>query len=115
MFFDEETYTERASAMLKAVQPRIKSYGSAYSNWSIQLLNEVYGINEVAIAGNDFRIVKEELDKLYIPNKITLAGTKSNLPLLKHKQSEQTKIYICRNKTCQLPVGTIDEALRHIK
>lgn len=115
LFFDEETYTERASAMLKAVQPRIKSYGSAYSNWSIQLLNEVYGINEVAIAGNDFRIVKEELDKLYIPNKITLAGTKSNLPLLKHKQSEQTKIYICRNKTCQLPVGTIDEALRHIK
>jgi len=115
LFFDEESYIAKAQAMLKAVQPRIKSYGSAYSNWCIQLLNEVYGINEIAIAGTDFRAVKKELDRHYIPNKITLAGTKSILPLLKHKQSEQTKIYICRNKTCQLPVGSIDEALKHIR
>ena len=115
LFFDNEAYRERASAMLKAVQPRIKAYGSAYSNWSIQLLNEVYGINEIAIAGSDFRVVKKEFDKQYIPNKITLSGTKSTLPLLQHKQSEQTKIYICRNKTCQLPVTTVDEALGHIK
>ena len=115
LFFDDETYREQASAMLKAVQPRIKAYGSAYSNWSIQLLNEVYGINEIAIAGNNFRAAKKEFDNHYIPNKITLAGTKSTLPLLKHKQSEQTKIYICRNKTCQLPVNTVDKALEYIK
>ncbi len=115
LFFDEEVYAAKASTMLKAVFPRIQAYGSAYSNWSIQLLNEVYGVNEIAIAGNDYKNIKKELDKLYIPNKITLAGTKSKLPLLKHKQSEQTKIYICRNKTCQLPVATIDEALKHIK
>ena len=115
LFFDDETYTEQASAMLKAVQPRIKAYGSAYSNWSIQLLNEVYGINEIAIAGNDFRTVKKELDKQYIPNKITLAGNKSSLPLLQHKQSEETKIYVCRDKTCQLPVASVEEALEHIK
>lgn len=115
LFFDEETYTARASAMLKAVQPRIKAYGSAYANWSIQLLNEVYGINEIAIAGTDFRTVKKELDQHYIPNKITLAGTKSTLPLLQHKQSKDTKIYVCRNKTCQLPVATVAEALKHVQ
>ncbi|GAB1464206.1 thioredoxin domain-containing protein [Pedobacter sp.] len=115
LFFDEETYTARASAMLKAVQPRIKAYGSAYANWSIQLLNEVYGINEIAITGTDFRTVKKELDQHYIPNKITLAGTKSTLPLLQHKQSKDTKIYVCRNKTCQLPVATVAEALKHVQ
>ena len=115
LFFDEETYTARASAMLKAVQPRIKAYGSAYANWSIQLLNEVYGINEIAIAGTDFRTVKKELDQHYIPNKITLAGTKSTLPLLQNKQSKDTKIYVCRNKTCQLPVATVAEALKHVQ
>ena len=114
LFFDDEAYRERASAMLKAVQPRIKAYGSAYSNWSIQLLNEVYGINEIAIAGNEFRTVKKELDKQYIPNKITLAGNKSNLPLLQHKQSEKTKIYVCRNKTCQLPVSNVEKLLKLI-
>ncbi|WAC40842.1 thioredoxin domain-containing protein [Pedobacter sp. SL55] len=115
LFFDDEAYRERASAMLKAVLPRIKAYGSAYSNWSIQLLNELKGINEIAIAGTDLRLVKKELDQQYIPNKIVLAGTKSTLPLLQHKQSEQTKIYVCRNKTCQLPVATVEEALQHIK
>lgn len=115
LFFDNEAYRDRASAMLRAVQPRIKSYGSAYSNWSIQLLNEVYGVNEIAIAGTDFRKVKKEFNQQYIPNKITLAGAKSTLPLLQHKQSDETKIYICRDKTCQLPVATVEEALEHIK
>lgn len=114
LLFDDEFYLTKASAMLKAVLPRIKTYGSAYSNWCIQLLNEVYGINEIAITGNPDN-VKQELTKRYIPNKILLGGTKSNLPLLKGKQSDETKIYICRNKTCQLPVLTVDEAVQYIK
>ncbi|WP_113639182.1 thioredoxin domain-containing protein [Nubsella zeaxanthinifaciens] len=114
LLFDNDNYLNTALMMLKAVQPRIKSYGSAYSNWSIQLLNEVYGINEIAITGNDFRLVKRNFDEHYIPNKIYLAGLKSSLPLLEYKQSEETKIYVCKNKTCQLPVATIDEAFTHI-
>jgi len=115
LFYDDENYRNKASAMLKSVLPRIKAYGSAYSNWCIQLLNEVYGINEVAIVGNNVQDVKNELNKLYIPNKITLGGTKSKLPLLKDKQSEETKIYICRNKTCQSPVSTVAEVVKIIK
>jgi len=112
LFYDDENYREKASAMLKSVLPRIKAYGSAYSNWCIQLLNEVYGINEIAVVGFDVQEVKNELNNFYIPNKITLGGTKSNLPLLKDKQSQETKIYICRNKTCQLPVHTVAEAVK---
>ena len=114
LYFDDERYREKASAMLKSVLPSIKTYGSAYSNWSTQLLNEVYGINEIAITGLNIYEVKNELNNFYIPNKITLGGTKSELPLLKNKQSEETKIYICQNKTCQLPVSTIAEAVQLI-
>ncbi len=57
---------------------------------------------------------KNELNKYYIPNKITLGGAKSEIPLLKNKQSQETKIYICKNKTCQLPVSTIAEAIKFI-
>lgn len=115
LIFDEEVYLQSASLMLTSVLPSIKKYGSAYSNWCIQLLNEIVGINEIAISGVDLKNVKRKFNQHYIPNKITLAGTKSNLPLLKDKQSEQTKIYICRNKTCQLPVNTVAQALEHIK
>ncbi|WP_316830023.1 thioredoxin domain-containing protein [Pedobacter aquatilis] len=115
LLFDLETYTEKAAAMLAAVQDKIKTYGSAYSNWAIQLLNEVYGINEIAITGLEADVVKIALSNHYIPNKITLGGTKSNLPLLKGKQSNETKVYICRNKVCQLPVNTVEEALAYVQ
>ncbi|RZK44138.1 MAG: thioredoxin domain-containing protein [Pedobacter sp.] len=114
LLYDDEILTSKATEMLNAVLPSIKSYGSAYSNWSIQLLNEVFGLNEVAIVGDDIETQKKELHKLYVPNKITLGGTKSKLPLLKNRQSHQTKIYICRNKTCQLPVSTVAEAVKFI-
>lgn len=114
LYFDQNEYTEKAAAMLKSVLPRIKNYGSGYSNWCIQLLNEVYGINEIAIAGNDFEDVRSDFAEVYIPNKMMLGGTNSTLPLLKDKQSDKTKIYICRNKTCQLPVETVGEAVNYI-
>jgi len=115
LFYDLEHYSEKALEMLASVQSKIQNYGSAYSNWSIQLLNEVYGINEIAITGLEIDLIKLELSNHYIPNKITLGGTKSNLPLLKGKQSNETKVYICRNKVCQLPVKTVEEALEYLQ
>ncbi|RZL48698.1 MAG: thioredoxin domain-containing protein [Pedobacter sp.] len=114
LFYDDESYRDKASAMLKSVLPRIKSYGSAYSNWCIQLLNELYGVHEIAIVGSTIQQAKNELNKLFIPNKIVLGGIKSELPLLQGKDSEETKIYVCVNKTCQLPVNTIAEAIKFI-
>lgn len=115
LLFDIELYTEKASEMLAAVHLKIKTYGSAYSNWAIQLLNEIYGINEIAITGLETDSIKLALSGHYIPNKITLGGTKSNLPLLKGKQSNETKVYICRNKVCQLPVNTVEDALEYLQ
>jgi uncharacterized protein YyaL (SSP411 family) len=114
LLFDEPAYTYKAAAMLAGVFPQIKTYGSAYSNWAIQLMDEVFGINEIALTGNEIAEVKRQLNAQFIPNKIYLGGTKSQLPLLKDKQSNETKIYICQNKVCQLPVVTVDEALQLI-
>ncbi|WP_129717580.1 thioredoxin domain-containing protein [Pedobacter sp. SYP-B3415] len=113
--FDREDLSDRAAAMLAAVHPQIKTYGSAYSNWAIQLMNEVKGWNEIAFSGDNQQQEREALNSHYIPNKIVLGGTKSTLPLLKDKQSIETKIYICRNKVCQLPVQTAEEAVQLIE
>jgi uncharacterized protein YyaL (SSP411 family) len=117
LFFDEQSYTDKAASMLSAIHPQIKTYGSAYSNWAIQLLAEVTGMNEITITGPDTALLRGLLSKEYIPNKIVLGGTNSTLPLLKEKQSAdglETKIYICQNKVCQLPVKTVEEALQFI-
>ncbi len=114
LYFDEDDYLNRASSMLLSVLPQIKTYGSAYSNWAIQLLNEVQGMTEVAVTGEKQELVLNQLRSIYLPNKIILAGTNTNLPLLRNKESIETKIYICRNKACQLPVSTVEEALKFI-
>ncbi len=114
LYFDEDVFSERSRAMLTAILPQIKTYGSAYSNWAIQLLNEVYGLTEIAITGTNQSPVLKTLASIYLPNKIMLAGTNTTLPLLRNKESIETKIYICRNKACQLPVSTVEEALKFI-
>ncbi|MET4083039.1 uncharacterized protein YyaL (SSP411 family) [Pedobacter sp. UYP30] len=114
LLFDAEIYTTKADEMLKSVQPSMKSYGSGYSNWAIALLNKVYGINEIAIVGEEFERLKKEFSKHYIPNKIMLGGTKSTLPLLEGKQGLETKAYICKNRICQLPVSAVADALNHL-
>jgi uncharacterized protein YyaL (SSP411 family) len=116
VIFDEENYTAIADQVFANVFPHIKSYGSAYSNWAIQLLEHIYGLNEIALTGEKATEWRKELDsKVYIPNKITLGGTKSVLPLLKDKAGLESKAYLCRNKTCSLPQPSIAQLIELIK
>lgn len=107
LLFDNSRYTEIADRVFANVFPHIKSYGSAYSNWAIQLLDLHFGVWEIAITGDDGLKWREELDKYYIPNKITLGGTNSKLPLLEHKDGAVLKAYLCQDKTCSLPQPSI--------
>lgn len=113
-FFEEQNYLDISLSMLRNVHPHIKSYGSAYSNWAILLLNNVFGLYEVAITGINSEEKRMEMEKYYIPNKILLGGTSGTLPLLKHKFDAETKIYVCRNKTCLIPVKEALDAFKQI-
>ncbi len=114
LFFDNDSYRSIAMQILINVFPQIKTYPSAFSNWSIQLLEEVFGLNEIAITGPDYQRNQEELDKYYLPNKIVMGGVNENLPLLKGRVDSANKIYVCKNKTCSLPVINIPGLLKLI-
>ncbi|MGB4775627.1 MAG: thioredoxin domain-containing protein [Daejeonella sp.] len=113
--FDEDDYLEIASQQLRNVYPHIKSYGSGYSNWAALLLNEVFGVFEIAITGPEAEDKRRELEKHYIPNKIILGGSSGSLPLLQDKLSTETKIFVCQNRTCRLPVNGVEEAIKQIQ
>ncbi|WP_423147781.1 thioredoxin domain-containing protein [Rubrolithibacter danxiaensis] len=113
-FFDEDKFLRRADQMLVNVFPRIKTYGSAYSNWANLLLNKVFGIYEIAITGPLAEEKRRELEHFYIPDKIILGGSSGTLPLLQDKFSKDSKIFVCKNRTCQLPVTEVSEALKQI-
>lgn len=114
LFFDEDKYRSMAMQTLINVFPQIKTYPSAFSNWAMLVLNEVVGVNEIAITGPESNTYRRELDRTYLPNKITLGGMNENLPLLKNRIGESTRVYVCKNKSCSLPVDTIPAALNLI-
>ena len=116
-YFDHAPYLDKANQMLKNVYDGMPKYGSGYSNWGILLLNQTYPFYEIAVVGKDVVKKNQEFAKQYIPNKLMVGSTtESTLPLLEYKYVEdQTTIYVCQNKSCQLPVTEVLEALKQIK
>jgi len=43
-----------------------------------------------------------------------LGGKKGSLPLLQDKFGDNSQIFICKDKTCGLPVLTVTDALKQI-
>ena len=113
-FFDDEMYLVQSKQMLQNIFPEIKTYPSGYSNWAILLMNEVFGLNEIAITGEGAEEKRIELENNFIPNKILLGGSSGTLPLLQDKWGGETKIFVCKNRTCQLPVTDVKEALEQV-
>ncbi len=114
LLFDLSHYHDIYLYMLKSVAPSMKKYGSGYSNWASLLLQEVVGSFEIAITGDGFTEKRKELSKFYIPNQIILGGKQGNLPLLQDKFVGETRIFVCKDKSCLLPVSEVNEAIKQI-
>jgi uncharacterized protein YyaL (SSP411 family) len=115
-YFSEEDYIEKAGKMLNYVKPHLSEGGIYYANWDILLgwiSAEPY---EIAIAGSDCEAFRKEFDQHYLPNAFFYGGIEEGaLPLMKDKiRAGQTMTYVCRNKICQWPVTTVQEALKQI-
>lgn len=114
LLFDNGRYLEVSAQLLRNAFPHMAKYGSSYSNWFMLLLDEVFGVYEVAITGNNAEALRGQMEKNYIPNKIMLGGKKGSLPLLQGKFGQATQIFVCKDKTCGLPVNDISGALKQI-
>ena len=113
---DKNEWIDISVQMLQNLTPYMSDYGTSYSNWGILMLKEAYPFYEIAVSGNDFRVKCAELQDTYLPNTLYVASKdKSNLPLLENKNVEgKTMVYVCVNKTCQLPVEETEKALSQI-
>jgi uncharacterized protein YyaL (SSP411 family) len=115
LLFDDEKYLEISAQLLKNIFPHLAKYPSSYSNWITLLIEEILGIYEIAVTGENSENVRMEIENNYIPNKIILGGKKGSLPLLQDKFGALTQIFICKDKTCGLPASNIREALEQIR
>ena len=104
---EEKKYNEIAARMMKAVEGNISHYPSSYSNWLNLLMNFTSHVDEIVICGENADVERKIMAAHYLPNAV-FCGTKvstSTLPLLQNRfRPGKTLIYICRDKTCKLPV-----------
>ena len=111
-YFDESHYVAVSKKMIQNIIPQAEIFPSGFANWLdlIQIFQQ--GITEIAILGKNAKEFTAAVQKIYFPNKIIMVSTanKSELPLLQHRFiKDKTVAYICRNKTCSLPVFTSEE------
>ncbi len=115
-FLYNEDYISKAKQMLINVEADVDRNIYFYANWGILEAWFTSPLYEVAIMGDDFKNKRQQFDEHYLPNVILLGGkAEGELALLENKLVPgQTMIYVCRDKTCKLPVAEVSKALAQI-
>jgi len=118
LLFERQEYSELSDSMLRKVQKMIQTEPSYTANWAKLLTYRIKPIAEIAISGNQYLEFNRVLQAHYYPNKI-LSGCvhSSKLPLLQQREPKdgETNIYVCYDKTCNLPVSSVEEAISQLK
>jgi uncharacterized protein YyaL (SSP411 family) len=118
MYFENEYYTDQSIQMVKNVRDDAKKNLNYYSNWAQALLLQIHSLYEVAIVGKNWKEKLMEFQKKYHPGLLYSGGdgTRMSIPLLSDKLIKgKTMIYVCKDKTCGMPVQEVTDALRQIK
>ena len=115
LYFYDTEMLDRAEQMLQVMAPQIISSGqpSFYSNWCDLYADHAWPLFEIAIVGNAYEDLNQEMQSGYVPHAIFLGGAEEGeLQLLRDKlQDGETYIYVCQNKVCKFPVTNVEEAL----
>lgn len=118
LILDRQDFIDLSKLMLAKMKDLLIKNVYYLTNWACLATQMVSPTAEIALVGKDFLKFRKEVDSRYYPNKI-LTGTvaESQLPLLENRiaKIDETLIYVCYNKTCQLPVRTVEEAFLQLK
>ncbi len=110
-------YLEMSEQMMHNVRPSLTEGGAYFSNWSQLLLWNIHEPFEIAIVGDSYNDKRKAFDRLYLPDVLLCGGkAEGKLELLENKLIPgATTIYVCRNKSCRLPVNEVKDALKQLK
>ena len=115
ILLENADYLQTAEKMVFKLRMQIAQQGAYYANWAMLMGKMIYPSYEVAILGEDALSLNHEIQKVYLPVTVFAGGTSENLPLLEHRLTDnKTVIYVCQNKTCNLPVYSVNDAMELI-
>ena len=113
---DNHAWLARSDSMLAIARGYMAQHAAFYYNWLQLYQYRVVAPFEVAIVGPEYDILRQQLAARYLPATMLLGGAEEGtLALLQGKYKPgKTYIYVCVNKTCQLPVQEVEAAWRQM-
>jgi uncharacterized protein YyaL (SSP411 family) len=117
LLLDREDFKDLSKLMLAKMKDLLLKNVDYLTNWACLATQMISPTVEFAIVGNDAERFRKEIDLRFHPNKvISGTSTQSKLPLLENRiaKADETLIFVCYNKTCQLPVKSVEDAFLQI-
>ncbi|GAB3181867.1 thioredoxin domain-containing protein [Telluribacter humicola] len=118
VILDREDNLEVSDKMLSKMRKIMLTDVQWVTNWAALFCTRVTPTAEIVLVGPEADQYRQEIEYYFIPNKV-VAGTPttSRLPLLEGRTTIQgeTAIYVCFNKTCQLPVTSVEKAFQQLR
>ena len=114
LYFSNTEWLKISLKMLEKVADNMLEYGNYYSNWGILACQKLHNWPEIVFTGPDADKQFEKYDARFGYGFVAIAHNSENgIALTKNRlQTDKTLIYVCKNGVCQLPMNTLDEALR---
>ena len=115
--FDMPPWKVKVEEMLKPLISAITQYPTSFAVWAGTLQRLIFGIQEIAIVGEDPNLLKEILH-IFIPNRVLQYSASENpaFPLLRGKTIRQKPlIFLCKDFVCREPVPDIPSLIRALE
>jgi hypothetical protein len=114
--FDLDHWTLHAEKMMHSMRPSLLQYPSSYGNWAQTFYQMSTGMTELVGVGPTVHESLPAFNASFLPNtiRITSQVQDDRIPLLKDKNCDENQYFICKNKTCSLPMARIDLILANI-
>jgi len=112
-FTGQDEYKAIIDRLLLSVKGRIHTYPPGYSHWMNGIMNKISGSVEIAITGPQAQEHYMDLASNYLPDVMLVHAAGEGIgPLFDSRISEtQTRLFLCRNRACELPVNSVNDLL----
>ncbi len=116
-FYYTPEYLEQSKEMVHALKDRFLQMPENYAGWGRLLLRQQQPYYEVAIAGPQAVEKRAQMAQEFLPDVLLVATqNESELPLFEGRfDTGETRIFVCQDHTCRLPVSEVHEALNQIR
>ena len=107
-------FIEISNLMLAKMKRIVLTDPQWVTQWACLATQHTKPTAEVAIVGSNLKEIRKQIDADFMLNKVFVGTeTDSKLPLLQNRAAKngETTIYVCFDKTCQLPTTEVSKAL----